>query len=197
MILIYNNPSKHEQFEGRIKNHLSRGRGIVEFADLSGANSFQQGIFSLSSGGPPATGGNQTFVNNETVSKPGYEMQKIYYGVTGQQRPHYFNSTDSAWINSLVTSSPEKISMQESNGKVGMVLNATGKGRAAWLDYAGSENEDVRSLLKSAVIWSSPKDWHNIQRAVNTETEKVTYFVSQGEKFHEPYYVEMTLWYLF
>lgn len=197
VILIYNNPSQHEPFESRVRNHLSRGRGVVEFSDLSGANAFQQGIFSLSPGGPPVTGGNQTFVNNDSVAKQGYEIQKIYYGVSDQQRVHHFNSTESAWINSLVTAPQEKIAVQESNGKAGMVLNATGRGRAAWLDYADSDNDDVRNLLKSAVIWSAPKDWYNIQRAVNTEMERVTYAVSQGEEFHEPYYVEMNLWYLF
>lgn len=65
-----------------LKNHLSRGNGIVEYADLGGidpSSDFQSEVFGLANGSSGSE--NLTFANRANVSKPNYEPSKLFYGV--------------------------------------------------------------------------------------------------------------------
>ncbi len=91
----------------------------------------------------------------------------------------------------------ENVVLNNSFGRAGLVVNGTGdsRWRAVWL--AGGGGNDVKALLKSSIIWASERSWWNIMRSVSREHTKISYFVSQGEDFHEPYWVEFSLWYIY
>ena len=81
-----------------------------------------------------------------------------------------------------------------SSGRPGAILNNT-SGRAVWIDYG--YGDDVSALVKSSTIWAAGNDWWNVLKTLSGEHQKISYFVSQGEDFHEPYWVELNLWYIY
>jgi len=68
---------------------------------------------------------------------------------------------------------------------------------STFTDVHDGNGNDVYALLKSSIIWASGSGWWNVLRTITGEQVKVSYFVSSGEEFHEPYWVEMTLWYVY
>ncbi|UCG95253.1 MAG: hypothetical protein JSV92_04385 [archaeon] len=88
--------------------------------------------------------------------------------------------------------------IETDTNKAAMVVNGSDetRWRAVWLSEEKS-GDDINSLLKSALIWASDRSWWNVLRSVSGEHTKMSYFVSQGEDFYEPYWVELTLWYVY
>jgi len=109
-----------------------------------------------------------------------------------RDEPYEFEDFTEDKINTLGSS--DRIILETSGGRPAGILNQT-SGRAVWID-AGN-GDDVGALVKSAVIWAAGKDWWNILKTISGEYEKVSYFVSQGEDFHEPYWIEFNVWYIY
>lgn len=64
----------------KIENHLSGGRGIVEYVNLTSGevNGFQEKVFGLTSGSSSSQ--NLVFRNRDNTSRPNYEPSKLFYG---------------------------------------------------------------------------------------------------------------------
>lgn len=219
VIIIFNNPSEAEPFKDTIKSHLAEGRGVVQFANLTLSDfpsTLQSEVFGMTSSGCAPSGvlPNQTFVNPDNPLLPNYDMQKIYYGVSNQDRDpsaippgHRFNRTPGTeWIEGscvdVLNGEAQRVVTREDGGtRPSVIVNTSSPGRAVWMDYfeySTQEQEDQRNLLRTAVIWAAQRDWLNIQKTVSgKETERAIYPVSQGEEFFEPYTVELTMWYVF
>lgn len=82
-----------------------------------------------------------------------------------------------------------------SGGRNALIVRTVEGGRAAWLSEDGGD--DVRGLLKATVLWAAGDDWNIIPRSVSGRQVKVSRYVVQGEDFSEPYWLELTLWFLF
>ncbi len=254
-----------------IREFTDKGVGIFGFYNISVVGNLEDEIFGLTVGA--GTDGDLDFVNKKNVSKPNYEIQKMFYG-TGltknfsvpveivlwgekyltRETPSNPNSididnnTDGTYditvsegdffelenpsgpnqiikvdkINTtektysmsfqrnndyefenltegclLSPTSKRGISnvvIQTSDGKGGLIVNGTKNSfwRSAWMPNPGAD--DINALAKSSVIWVTQKEWWNVMRTVSDEFTKVGYFVSQGEEFHEPYWIEINLW---
>jgi len=87
------------------------------------------------------------------------------------------------------------IIIETDTNKAGMIVNGsdTTVWRSVWLSDETTGN-DINALLKASVIWASDKTWWNVMRSVSDVHTKMHYFVSQGEEFHEPYWVEFSVW---
>ena len=79
-------------------------------------------------------------------------------------------------------------------GRDALIINEN-YGKAAWVVYG--EGDDFNALLKSSIMWAAEDKWWNILKTISGEQTKVSYFVSQGEEFNEPYWVEINLWYVY
>ncbi len=89
-----------------------------------------------------------------------------------------------------------RIVLETSGGANAVIVNET-KGRAVWLDSEMVKGDDTNALVRSSVIWSAENKYWNVLKTVSGKQVKVSYFVSQGEEFHEPYWIEMNLWYIY
>lgn len=84
--------------------------------------------------------------------------------------------------------------LETSGGRNAVIVNES-SGRAVWVSSGGGD--DINALVKSSVGWAAEsKEW-NVLRTISGKQIKVSYFVSQGEEFHEPYWIEMNLWYIY
>lgn len=92
----------------------------------------------------------------------------------------------------------EYVVLQSGNNKAAVIVNGTDNSiwRAVWITDESYGN-DINALVKSSIMWASERKWWNILRIVSEEHTKISYFVSQGEEFHEPYWVELVLWYVY
>ena len=109
-----------------------------------------------------------------------------------REEPYEFEDFTEYKIETL--GSPNNIILENINGRPAGIINQT-TGRAIWIDEG--RGDDFNALVKSAVMWAAGKDWWNVLKTISGEYEKVSYFVSQGEDFHEPYWVELNIWYIY
>ena len=93
-----------------------------------------------------------------------------------------------------IDANENRVLLECSAGRDVSIVNST-SGRAIWIIYG--EGDDYNALLRSAVMWAAEKKWWSVLRTVSGEQMKVSYFVSQGEEFHEPYWIEMNMWYIY
>ena len=87
--------------------------------------------------------------------------------------------------------------LKDTGGKTALVVNGTDntKWRAVWI--SDGTGDDIYALVKSSIIWAFHRSWWNVMRSISGEYTKISYFVSQGEEFHEPYWVELNMWYIY
>lgn len=122
------------------------------------------------------------FVHFNVVRDPGeYNFSDFVGGDPVAVAPHDGNA------NRIVTS--------VSGGRNALIVREFEGGRAAWM--SSGTGDDVRGLLKSSVIWSAGEGWNILPRSISGRQIRVSSYVVQGEDFAEPYWLEMTLWFLF
>lgn len=88
--------------------------------------------------------------------------------------------------------------LQSGNNKAALVVNGSDETtwRTVWISDENNGN-DVSALLKSSIIWASERSWWNVARSSSMDNLKTIYFVSQGNEFLEPFWVELNLWYVY
>ncbi|MFB6075671.1 MAG: hypothetical protein ABEK17_00865 [Candidatus Aenigmatarchaeota archaeon] len=118
----------------------------------------------------------------------------VMFDVTSGYEFHNFVTNDEAYP---VDDEKSRVVLQTSTGeKPGIIVNRTGdKGRTVWISKG--RGDDIRSLVKTGVIWASERGWWNVLRSVSGEKIQIRKFISQGDEVHEPYNVLMELWYLY
>jgi len=91
----------------------------------------------------------------------------------------------------------EYVVLESSSNKGALIVNGTDSSpwRSAWI--TDGNGDDINALVKSSLMWVSERNWWNILRTVSGEHTKISYFVSQGEEFHEPYWLELNLWHIY
>ncbi|MFB6216281.1 MAG: hypothetical protein ABEJ72_04835, partial [Candidatus Aenigmatarchaeota archaeon] len=65
-------------------------------------------------------------------------------------------------------------------------------GRASWVSRG--RGDDVRSVLTTAVVWSSGEGWWNFLKSPGSKSVTVKRFVSKNGEIYKTYRVVMTLW---
>ncbi|RKZ25619.1 hypothetical protein DRQ26_05600 [bacterium] len=87
--------------------------------------------------------------------------------------------------------------LKTSSARCGIVVNGTDNSvwRSVWISEGSGD--DINALVKSSIMWASKKEWWNVLKTVSGKYNKISYFVSQGEEFHEPYWVEVKMWYIY
>ncbi|RLJ03061.1 MAG: hypothetical protein DRP11_01845, partial [Candidatus Aenigmatarchaeota archaeon] len=96
--------------------------------------------------------------------------------------------------------SSEQVVMNTSLRQTAVILNQSNEnyGRAVWVSRGSDDPEDdIRAIVKSAVLWAAGEGWWNLPRSFSEERVNVRYFFSGGQEVYEPYEVILTLWYLY
>lgn len=88
----------------------------------------------------------------------------------------------------------DRVVLSEGNGRNAVIVNQS-SGRAVWVH--DGNGDDIDALVKSSIMWAAEHKWWNVLRTVSGEQTKISYFVSQGNEFFEPYWVEMNMWYVY
>lgn len=140
----------------------------------------------------------------EKIDPSGNFFTLNFYKIPGAPEDYIFEPFESNPVSSNKVGREDQYVVIETTSSVGsnnaaMVVNGSDetKWRAVWLsdeEDADGIAEDTKALLKSSIIWTSEKRWWNVLRSVSGEHNKLSYFVSQGNEFYEPYWVELTLW---
>ena len=89
----------------------------------------------------------------------------------------------------------DRIVASVSGGRNAVIIREFEGGRTAWISHGGGD--DYRGLLKSSVLWAAGEGWNVLPRSVSARQVRVSSYVVQGEEFAEPYWIELTLWFLF
>lgn len=89
----------------------------------------------------------------------------------------------------------DRIVLKTKGNQPGLIVNSTLQKKAAWVSKG--KGDDISSLLKSTILWSSKNEWWNVLKTVSGRKVQVRYMTSQGEEIHEPYEVILTLWYAY
>lgn len=90
----------------------------------------------------------------------------------------------------------DRVVATAAGGRDAVIARTFEGGRTVWVSGRGS-GDDYRGLLKASVLWAAGEDWNILPRSVSGRQIKVSSYVVQGEDFLEPYWLEMTLWFLF
>ncbi len=131
-----------------------------------------------------------------------FEIEKIdpegkYFTLNFEKNPPYEFSNFLSGSSVTSDKGGNFVVVETPSGEAGVVVNGTlnSKWRAVWV--CGGKGDDINALLKSSILWASKHEWWNVLRTVSGPYSKIPYFVSQGEEFHEPYWVEITLWHVY
>jgi hypothetical protein len=150
-------------------------------------------------------GENYYFTIDPPLGPPGYsfEIEKIdprgRFFVLNFNRttPYKFGNFFDALEVSVESDKGDSYDVVKYGDQSAVVVNGTDytKWRGVWVSEG--EGDDIYALVKSSVFWASDRSWWNILRSVSGEHMKISYLVSQGKEFHEPYWVELSLWYIY
>ncbi len=149
--------------------------------------------FSMTS--PVAMGGNDYDFTIEKIDPRG----RFFVLNFNRGTPYKFEIFETSPIrpNKPPSLQEEYVVIESGNNKAAVIVNGTDNTpwRAVWVSE-GAGN-DIYALVKSSIIWASDRSWWNVMRSISGEHTKISYFVSQGEEFHEPYWVELNLWHIY
>ncbi len=134
---------------------------------------------------------------NFTIEK--IDPEGNFFTLNFERKPEYvfddFLKDDTIRVTS--DKSENYVVLKNQYGEAGLVINGTRNSpwRSVWI--SNGKGDDINALVKSAIVWASEKKWWNVLRTVSGSYSKISYFVSQGEEFHEPYWIEMNLWHIY
>jgi hypothetical protein len=133
---------------------------------------------------------------NFTVDLIDVENKRVWFNHRTKPNVYRFANfvnTDAAYP---VNDEIDRIALSSTGNRPGVIVNQTGPGRAVWVSQG--DGDDIRGLLKSAIIWAAGPDWWNILRTVSGEYVEVGYFLSPASgDVYEPHEVKLSLWWTY
>ncbi len=220
VILICGNVNVNGVLENRMGEYLSRGNGIVHFANLTSdvvESSWHSLLFNLewvydSESVPPPSG--EAYFPYAESSEKRYMIEKIFTSMP--PAPAGFNGFNNFVSESVYPAegNPSRILVRQGLNYIGgsyegryvplSVINwgVNGTGRTAWMSWAGiskdtqAENEN-KQLLKSLIVWAaSGKDYPIITNRMN-QGAKASMRKVFNEDMYETVKVELSVGYHF